>query len=140
MIYVTFRGASFLLCISSFSDGLVAVLQCVAACCSVMQCVAASAMGLSLRAVCCSVAQSGAVCKCDMCHFSGGIFLVAHQQLQRWSHHYVAVCCSVLQCVAVCCSVVRCGAVWRSVAQCGTVCCSALHCIVWRCSVLKYVT
>jgi len=36
---------------------------------------------------------------------------------------YVAVCCSVLQCVAVCCSVL----------QCVAVCCSVLQCVAVRC-------
>jgi len=51
------------------------VLQCVAVCCSVLQCVALS--------VCCSVLQCLAVC-----------CIVSVLQC-------VAVCCSVLQCVAV---------------------------------------
>jgi len=57
---------------------LLSVLQCVAVCCSVLQCVAVECMYLlsvlQCVAVCCSVLQC------------------------------VAVCCSVLQCVAVCCS------------------------------------
>ena len=69
------------------------MLQCVAVCCSVLQCVAESRKDfgpllsrparrllsvLQCAAVCCSVLQC------------------------------VAVCCSVLQCVAVCCSVLQC--------------------------------
>jgi len=57
------------------------VLQCVAVCCSVLQCVVATFHGKETNesvAVCCSVLQC------------------------------VAVCCSVLQCVAVCCRVLQC--------------------------------
>ena len=39
---------------------------------------------------------------------------------------YVAVSCSVLQCVAVCCSVLQCVAVCCSVLQYIAVCCSVL--------------
>jgi len=54
------------------------VLQCVAVCCSVLQCVAVyRKIDISFFAVYCSVLQC------------------------------VAVCCSVLHCVAVCCSVSR---------------------------------
>ena len=64
------------------------VLQCVAVCCSVLQCVAVL---LQCVAVCYSVLQCVAVrCSVLQC---------------------VAVCYSVLQCVAVCCSVLQCVAV-----------------------------
>ena len=44
----------------------------------------------------------------------------------------VAACCSVLQGVAVCCDVLQCAAVCCSVLQCVAVCCSALqHVAVW---------
>ena len=42
---------------------------------------------------------------------------------------YVAVCCSVLQCVAVCCSVLQFVAVCCTVLQCAVVCCSVLQCV-----------
>ena len=58
--------------------------QCVAECCSVLQCV----VGVAVR---CSALQCIAVCS--------SVF------------QCVAVCCSVLQCVAVCCSVLQCVAV-----------------------------
>jgi len=79
-------------------------VQCVAVCCSVLQCVAAVWPGRG-RQMWCSVLQ----CEC------------------------VAVCCSVLQCVAVCCSmagsgqadVVQCVAVFSGVSvlqcECGAV-------------------
>jgi len=65
------------------------VLQCVAVCCSVLQCADSVFVSLAFSvslvhqrvAVCCSVLQC------------------------------VAVCCSVLQCVAVCCSELQCVAV-----------------------------
>jgi len=63
------------------------VLQTVAVCCSVLQCVALEetfAMGHAyVTGVCCNVLQS------------------------------VAVCCSVLQCVAVCCSVLQSVLEWK---------------------------
>ena len=51
------------------------------------------------------------------------------------SHHPVAVCCSVLQCVAVCRSVWRCVAVCCNVLQCVAVWCSVLQCVAVCCSV-----
>jgi len=83
------------------------VLQWVAVCCSVLQCVAVAFRTLDsakvhvsemylYAAVCCSVLQCVAV---------------AFRTLENAKVHvsemhlYVAVCCIVLQCVAVCCSV-----------------------------------
>jgi len=104
------------------------VLQCVAACCSVLQCVAAAyhmnkshhagASRCRVFAFCCSVLQC------------------------------VAVCCSVLQCVAVCCSVfaVRCSGIsYEQVVSCRSVSlpsvCSVLQsvavCLQRGCSVLQ---
>jgi len=82
------------------------VLQCVAACCSVLQ--------LNLwRIHVPHPADTGAVC-CGV--------------LQC-----VAVCCSVLQCVAVCCSVLWqypvSSIVCCSVLQCFAVCCGVLRCV-----------
>jgi len=111
------------------------VLQCVAECCSKLECVAVCVWhriycrswpvpeSCLTRAVCCSVVQCG------------------------------AVCCSVLQCVAVCCSVMQCVAVYCSVLQCGAVCCIfnwprylpvsvrfiVLQCVAVSCSVLQFV-
>jgi len=79
------------------------VLQFVAVCCSVLQCVECVAVGCSvlnrikyenreLIAVCCSVLQC--VESNKVCAFK--------QSLQ-----YVAACCSVLQRVAACCSVLN---------------------------------
>jgi len=63
------------------------VLQCVAVCCSVLQC-DDDGEDVEWRQLCCSALQCVTLC-CSV--------------LQC-----VAVCCSVLQCVAVCCSVLQC--------------------------------
>ena len=53
---------------------------------------------------------------------------------------YVAVCCSVLQCVAVCCSVLQCAAVCWSILQGVAVCCSVLQCAeVYRFHIMRLV-
>ena len=52
---------------------------------------------------------------------------------------FVAVCCSVLQCVAVCCSALQCVAVCCSVLQCVALCRIVSHCVAVCCSVLQYV-
>ena len=48
---------------------------------------------------------------------------------------FIAVCCSVLQCVASCRSVLQCVVVCCSVLQCVAVCCSVLQCVAVCCSV-----
>jgi len=73
--------------------------------------------------------------------------IYTHVELQ-----YVAVCCSVLQCVAVCrsrrpttciydapgytylCREMQCVAVCCSVLQCVAVCCSVLQCVAVCCT------
>ena len=46
---------------------------------------------------------------------------------------YVAVCCSVLQCLAtVCCNVSQCVAVCCGVLRCVAVCCGVLRCVAVR--------
>ena len=95
-------------------------LQCIAVCCSILQCVANSD---TLRLPRHLSVQLPAVC--------------------------FRVCCSVLQCVAVYCSVVQCvanldtllfprlfGLTSSSVLQCVSVYRSALQCIAVRCSVV----
>ena len=85
------------------------MILCCSACCRVLQCVAVS----------CSV-------------------VAGHNEDERTSNEaeiryiYVAVCCSVLQCVAVCCSVLQCVAVCWSVLQYVAVCCSACCSVVQR--------
>jgi len=70
------------------------VLQCVAVCCSVLQCVAASSQS-------------------DVCEVLIDL-MVSHVIEAKC----VAVCCSVLQCVAVCCSVLQCVAVSSKGVSC----------------------
>ena len=81
------------------------MLQCVAVCCSVLQCVV-------LFSSCCSDSISAVI----------GSVCVTLQSIVECSSvlHYVvvvAVCCSVLQSIAVCCSVMQCAAVRCSVLQ-----------------------
>jgi len=94
------------------------MLQCVAVCCSVLQCI------LSLKA---DVQTYNDVAKIFRC------VAVCCSVLQR-----VAVCCSVLQCVAVCCSacclsklmfrVIITVPRFSGVLQRVVVCCSVLQC------------
>ena len=78
----------------------VCVLQCVAVCCSVLQCVAMSDKDQGVgRQVC-----------------NHSLFCCPAPGMR------VAVCCSVLQCVAVCCGVLQCVAVCCRVLQCVAVC------------------
>jgi len=92
------------------------VLQRVAACCSVLQCVMQRV--LQCVAVCCSVLQFVAV-RVSVC--------VAHLQVRRssWATCSVAVCVAVciVECLAVCVAVY----VLQCVAVCCRVCCSALQ-------------
>ena len=88
-------------------DPLIALAMCVAACCSVLQCVA----------VWCSVMRlSDPLIELAMC---------------------VAVCCSVLQCVAVWCSVMRLSDWLIELAMCVAACCSVLQCVAVWCSVMR---
>jgi len=75
------------------------VLQCVAVCCSVLQCVAVHEV----------MQHRHHNAYCIECH-------------THWTH----ICCSVLQCVVVCCSVLQCVAVRHIVLQCAAVCCSTV--------------
>ena len=98
------------------------MLQCVAMCWGVLQCVA-----VCCSAVCCSELQCVAVCwgvlQCDTvcCIVFPDAFVVLHFHVQQIFKRQV--CCSVLQCVAVCCSVLQCVAVCCSMLQCVVVCC-----------------
>ena len=123
------------------------MLQCVAVCCSVLQCVTKQSTTtrhtrpvtnlkssvthqksvLQCVAVWCSVLQCVAVC-CSVLQ----CVVVYCNVLQC-----VAVCCSVLQSVAECCSVLQCAAVCCSVLRCVAVCCSVLQCVAVCCSVLQ---
>jgi len=77
------------------------VLQCVAVCCSVSQCVAVQKSEVNQ----------------DRIGHGGGIDTCLRSTL-------IVVCCSVLQCVLLCCSVLQCVAMCCSVMQCVAVCCS----------------
>ena len=74
-------------------------MQCVALCCTVLQCThelkELEICVLQCVAVCCSVLQ----------------YVAVHTQTQGARDLCVAVCCSVSQCVAVCCSELQCAAV-----------------------------
>jgi len=105
------------------------VVQCVAVCCRVLQCVVTQVSDVVLRCV--------AVC-CSMLHC-----VVAHVSLlATW-------CCCVLQCFAACCSVLQCVAVCRPahILACEValhVCRSVMQCLIshvssratWCCSVV----
>ena len=115
--------------------------QCVAVCCSVLQCqhpycllvccseflrVAESSCVLQCATVCCSEFLCVAVCQsvllCCQCVASKN---PAHQC--RIRVQISPLLAGVLQRVAVCCSVLQCVAVYCSMLQCVAVCCSALH-------------
>ena len=82
-------------CTHELKELEICVLQCVAVCCSVLQYVAVRCSVLQCVAVCCSVLQ----------------YVAVHTQTQGARDLCVAVCCSVSQCVAVCCSELQCAAV-----------------------------
>ena len=100
------------------------MLQCVAMCCSVLQCRVGRFGMLQYVAVCtmcCSVLNLGVEVKYRVC--------VAVLQC-------VAVCCSVLQTIAACYCVVLCGAMWCSVLCLGVgvevcECVAVLQCIIF---------
>jgi len=96
------------------------VLQCVAVCCSVVQCLPV---------------------ELDMC--VQATFPQCFPKFPRTLPEYVLmcvdVCCNLLQCVTVCCSVLRCVTVCSSVLQCVAVCLSVLRCVAVCCSVLQCV-
>ena len=89
----------------------------VAACCSVVLCVA----------VWCSVVQFGAVRCSELSHE------VLRYQETMAEQVAVAAWCSVVLCIAVRCSALQRGLVWCSVKQSV---CSVLQCVAVRCSVV----
>ena len=95
-------------------------MRCIAVCCSVLQCVAPCV------AVCCSVLQT--LLQCVAHCVAVCCIVLSHELLQEVSMQYVAVCCSVLQCVVV----LQCVAVCCSVLHCVAVCCTVLHCVLTR--------
>jgi len=102
-------------------------LQCVAVCCSVLQCVA-------VVSVLCSVLPCAAVCCSD---YRVWLCVAVHSRVLPCVAvygsvlRYVAVCCIVIHCVAVCCSVMQ------FIALCCRVLCTAT--LITCCSVLQYV-
>jgi len=131
-------------------------LQCVAVCCSVLQCVAVFDVCCSVIletvlaqtrrvadasekmqrvAVCCSVLQCVAVCCSVLQSVAVSYSRLCSRELVASPMRvggcsllqYVTLCCNALQCVAICCSVLQCGAVRRSVLPCVAVCCNVLQ-------------
>ena len=121
------------------------MLQCVAMCCSVLQCVAVCSAGavprvLQCVVVCLNVLQCVTVC-CS-------VFSRRSASCHTWMMQCVAVCCSALQCVAVCGNVLQCGAV-REPRWCIYECAlyitlvhrhSATHCYIQRHTVTRNTT
>jgi len=114
------------------------VLQSLAVCCSLLQCVVAVCCTMSVRLTCvkglalqasrswCNTLQQrvkGLALEAAMRHWC---LLHIHLVVCRWVLQCGTVWYSVVQCVAVHCSVWQCVAVCGSVWQCVAVCCSAL--------------
>jgi len=79
-------------------------------CCNVLQCVAVCCM-------CCSVLQCVAMYHSELTSFRWMFVPTVGTNIQRKdvsAQWYIAMCCSVLQCVAVCCSVLQCVAMYHS--------------------------
>ena len=113
------------------------LLQNVAVCCSLLQCVndiriveALQHVATHCIATCCSVLQ----CVNDNTLYCN---VLLHVAVRVPLLQCVAVCCSVLQCVAVCCSMLQYVAVCCSMLQYVAVCCSVLHCNAMCCYVLQ---
>jgi len=116
------------------------VLQCVAVCCSVLQCVAEIHRSIHWRQHVYST-QDGV--KLDKYMY---IYIYTYEHIYIHNYMYtlhakccrvllsVAVCCSMLQCVAMCCSYM-----YNLHTECGAVCCSVLQCVAVCCSVLQRV-
>jgi len=143
------------------------VLQCVAACCTVLQCVGWQNLQCTFSArawaassfLCCSVLQCVAVC-CSMLqcvtvcciakfcsvflgtYLGSFLFFACRCEEKRvyWHHsnHGQSLCCSMLQCVAVCCRVLQGVAVCCSVLQCDAVC-RSVQSVAECCRVLQSV-
>ena len=128
------------------------MLQCVAVCCSILQCVPFGRLHtfgrLHIKKRLCILApctQTAASLFSDFLHTHRGISANFGASARPINHMAVLVCCSVLQCVAVCCSVLQCVAVSTAykphgclgMLQCVAVCCSVLQCVAVCCSVLQ---
>jgi len=107
--------------------------------CNTLQHTAIPCNTLQHTANCNTLQNRGSVLKFHLGARQGCAFL------QLCSSRFVAVCCSVLQCVAVCCSVLQCVAVCCSSRFVKTACTqnptkiSVLKCVAVSCSMLQYV-
>ena len=100
-------------------------MQCLAVCCSVLQCLAVLFPGLYLCTHVSGVFQGVVVC-CSVPQRVAMWYGVLH--FDMWGALPFEAYVSVLQCVAVCCSVLQCVAVCSSVFQCVAVCFFGLIC------------
>jgi len=104
------------------------VLQCVAACCSVLQRVTVTTFERAIARCVGSVLQCIAIC-CSI--FQCAVAVCCSSVLLQCA----ALCCSVLHCVAVCCSMLWCVAVTtfeNAVARFDAVsCCLLQYVTVW---------
>jgi len=138
------------------------VLQCVAVCCNVLQCNAVYLLNIRVRSNQSPIPPTNCNPLQTTAHFATHCNTLQHTathcnylmigthasfrssnphimnvlliRLIRIRHLFVAVYCSVLQCVAVCCSVLQCVAVCCSVLQGVAVCCGVLQSVamhVW---------
>jgi len=97
-------------------------LQCVAVCCSVLQCVADSHSTVPLHLRSKSVLQ----------------WIAVRYSVSQRMFSYATLCCSEWQCAAVCCRLLQCVAVCCNVLQCVATCCSVLQCAATLYSVLQF--
>jgi len=132
------------------------VLQCVAVCCNVLQCNAVYLLNIRVRSNQSPIPPTNCNPLQTTAHFATHCNTLQHTathcnylmigthasfrssnphimnvlliRLIRIRHLFVAVYCSVLQCVAVCCSVLQCVAVCCRVLQYAAVCCRVLQC------------
>ena len=108
-------------------------LQCASVWCSVLQCVVpcVAVRFSALQSVVARLHRDTLQCN-TLQHIATHCNTQARLQREKLPVHvsckYVAVCCSVLQCVAVRCSALHCVAVPCRALQCVAVCCSALQC------------
>ena len=107
--------------------------QCVAVCCSVLQCVVVCySADLHAKSPITSTNSHSIYVKHAHVHaciyLHQYIYLVYTALLPTVEWHAKSVCCSVVQRGAVWCSVVQHGAGWCSVVQCGAAWCSVVQC------------
>ena len=107
------------------------MLQCVAVCCSVLQCVLQCVVLWCHEVVAC-VRIATCTCKKEMTYIA---ICLSHAA----TCYRGAVCCRVLRCVAVCCCVLHCAALCCIMLPCAAVRCRALQRVAVSCSVLQCV-